>query len=153
MYGVVGTDGVVYGPVAVPALYDWIAQGRVVPTTTLIDGQGRRLMASAAPELQGAFPVAAPTPYFAPVPHAFVPGKSKRAALAYAFFLGFAGAHRFYLGHRATGWAMLLMNLAALRADVGLAIPLVVIATVWLIVDMARIGSGSLREANGAPLR
>ena len=150
MYGVVGTDGVVYGPVPVAALFEWVAQGRIVPTTTLIDWQGRHLPAAMAPELRGAFPTAAPPP---PVFPAYDPTlKSRRTALWLAFLLGFAGAHRFYLGHRATGWAMLLLNLAACGAGLQLGILLFVATTLWLMADMAMIAAGSLRDAAGRPL-
>ena len=147
MYGVVGTDGVVYGPVPASALFEWVAQGRIVPGTILIDWQGRHVPAASVPELQGAF---APTmPATMPFP---VGGKSKRTALWLAFLLGFAGAHRFYLGHRATGFAMLALNLVACGAGIRLGIMIAIGATIWLGVDMARIVSGSLREADGRPL-
>ena len=147
MYGVVGTDGVVYGPVPASALYEWVAQGRIVPGTTLIDWQGRHVMAASVPELQGAFSVY-PRPSDVPA----LGGKSKRTALWLAFLLGFAGAHRFYLGHRATGFAMLLLNLVACGAGIRLGIIIAVGATIWLGIDMAMIVSGSLREADGRPL-
>lgn len=158
MYGVVGTDGVVYGPVPVAALFEWIAQGRVVPTTTLIDYQGRPLMAAAVPELQGAFPM--PTQPYAPgYPRpdaAFYapPTKRKSVALLLAFLLGFLGAHRFYLGHTGSGLAMLALNVAALAfvTDWQMAILIEVVATIWLIADMAMIGAGKLVGTDGRPL-
>ncbi len=152
MYGVVGTDGVVYGPVPVAALFEWVAQGRIVPTTTLIDWQGRHLAASAVPELQGAFPVQTQA-YGYPRPDAHGPPlKSRRTALLLAFLLGFAGAHRFYLGHRGTGVAMLGLNLSACGAGIRNGILIEVVATVWLIADMAMIAGGTLRQADGRPL-
>ena len=156
MYGVVGSDGVVYGPVPAATLYEWIASGRVVASTTLIDWQGRHLPASMAPELHGAFPAASPSPAIptgAAVPYG-PPLKSRKAALWLAFFLGPFGAHRFYLGHTASGIAMLALNLASLAflTNLTMAIGLGVLTTGWLIVDMARIAGGGLREANGRPL-
>ena len=148
MYGVVGTDGVVYGPVPASALFEWVAQGRIVPGTILIDWQGRHVPAASVPELQGAFNVY-PHPDTMPLAPG---GKSKRTALWLAFLLGFAGAHRFYLGHRATGFAMLALNLVACGAGIRLGIMIAIGATVWLGVDMAMIVSGSLREADGRPL-
>ena len=148
MYGVVGTDGVVYGPVPAAALYEWVAQGRIVPGTILIDWQGRHVPASMVPELQGAFPDHAPT--FTP---AYDPGrKSKRTALWLAFLLGFVGAHRFYLGHRATGLAMLVLNLAVCGVGIRMGILLAVVATGWLIADMTRLAGGGLVGADGRPL-
>lgn len=155
MYGVLGTDGVVYGPITVAGLYEWIAQGRVVPGTVLIDGQGRQMMAGSVPELQGAFPVQAPVyapPSFPQGGLYAGPSKRKSVALLLAFLLGFAGAHRFYLGHTWSAVAMLVLNVAALRVDVSMAILLVVVSTIWLIADMAAIGAGRLRPADGRPL-
>ena len=148
MYGVVGTDGVVYGPVPASALFEWVAQGRIVPGTILIDWQGRHVPAASVPELQGAF-----TPSMPPASMTLAPGgKTKRTALWLAFLLGFAGAHRFYLGHRATGFAMLALNLVACGAGLRLGILIAVGATIWLGVDMAMIVSGSLRESDGRAL-
>ena len=146
----VGTDGVVYGPVPVATLHEWIATGRVVPMTTLIDWQGRRLAAAALPELQGAF---APPPQAVPT---FDPTlKSKKTALLLAFFLGPFGAHRFYLGYRGSAYAMLGLNLATfcVASSLPAIVGLVLVTTIWLLTDMAMIASGSLREANGRALR
>ncbi len=156
MYGVVGTDGVVYGPVPVAALFEWVAQGRIVPGTILIDWQGRHVPASALPELQGVFPTQVSpyaAPFAAPMPFA-VPSKRKSVALLLAFLLGFLGAHRFYLGHTRTGFAMLVLNIAAFAfvTNVGMAILIEIVATVWLIVDMGLIGAGRLVGIDGRPL-
>lgn len=151
MYGVVGTDGVVYGPVPVAALFEWIAQGRVVPGTILIDWQGRQIPAAMIPELQGAFPLS-PPPSAPPLHPAGA--KRKSVALGLAFLVGFLGAHRLYLGHTRSGVAMLALNVAALcfTADLGLAILLFLVTTLWLVADMAMIASGRLMDAGGRPL-
>jgi len=63
MYSVVGSDGQVYGPVDMATLSRWIAEGRIVPTTELIDPiDGRRIQAQQAPALMGSFPTAPQTP-------------------------------------------------------------------------------------------
>ena len=149
MYGVLGTDGVVYGPITVAGLYDWIAQGRVVPATVLIDGRGRQMMAASVPELQGAFPIQ--TQAYT-LPSYAGPSKRKSVALLLAFLLGFAGVHRFYLGRPWSALAMFALNVVALRVDLSVAILLVVVSTIWLIADMAAIGAGRLRPPNGVPL-
>lgn len=148
----VGTDGVVYGPVDLPTLFQWAAQGRLVPTSVLIDRLGRQLPASAAPELQNAFPIQ--PQYYAPPAAYGPPPKSRRTALWLAFLLGFCGAHRFYLGHTWTGVAMLLLNVAVLGflSNVEVMLALALAAFLWPIVDMAMIASGNLREANGREL-
>ena len=179
MYGVVGTDGVVYGPVPVAALYEWIAQGRVMPTTVLIDHQGRSIPAAMLPELRGAFPMtAAPISPFAPAAPVYgLSPKSRRVALWLVFLLGFLGAHRFYLGHFKTGLAMLVVSfvagvsfvravagvlgavasgspsLGSLGSGSGLTSLIEIVATVWPIVDVAMIMSGKLTDASGLPLR
>ena len=72
MYSVVGSDGQVYGPVDMATLSQWIAEGRVTPTTNLIDPlDGRTLPAGQAPALMGNFP---PAPVQAPpMPGPFPP--------------------------------------------------------------------------------
>ncbi len=49
MYTVVALDGQKYGPVDLPTLNAWAADGRVVPTTTLESADGQRLQASQVP--------------------------------------------------------------------------------------------------------
>ena len=152
MYGVLGTDGVVYGPITVAGLYEWIAQGRVVPGTVLIDGQGRQMMAASVPELQGAFPIQ-PQAY-APSLYAG-PAKRKSIAVLLAFVFGFLGAHRLYLGHVPSGIAMLALNVVAygvVRNNVALALLLAVVAGLWQIVDIGAIAAGRLRPPDGQPL-
>lgn len=152
-----GTDGVVYGPVPLATLFEWVAQGRVVPGTVLIDWQGRRLVAASLPELQGAFPPVAPpiANGFPPTAPYGGPTKSKRTALLLAFFLGPFGAHRFYLGHPVSGVAMLLLNLSvfAVTSNLEAVVAITVATTVWLIVDMALIAAGKLAPRDGSPLR
>jgi len=140
----------------------WIAEGRIVPTTELIDPiDGRRIQAQQAPAFMGSFPTAAPgyppagygaTPYGAyPRPDMMAytgPPKSKVAAALLAFFLGGFGIHRFYLGHTATGVAMLVLFVIGL-ATCGVTSAAV---GVWAFVDFILILTGSLREPNGREL-
>lgn len=158
MYSVVGSDGQVYGPVDMATLSRWIAEGRIVPTTELIDPiDGRRIQAQQAPALMGTFPTAAPgypppggmpMAYGHPRPDMMAyagPPKSKVAAILLSFFLGALGIHRFYLGHNGTGIAMLLLTV--LTCGYGS-----VITGIWAIVDLILIATGGLREANGREL-
>ena len=109
-----------------------------------------------APELQGAFQTqaqiqaqSAAYPRLDPyaMPMAYLPSsKKKSTAMWYAFLLGFLGAHRFYLGHYWTGLVMLVLNIAVCGAGIQMGIVLGVVTTIWLIVDMAMISSGALRQ-------
>ncbi len=61
MFSVVGSDGAVYGPVDEATIRAWIAQGRVVPTTNLIEPlTGRVLAAGQSSALADAFAATAP---------------------------------------------------------------------------------------------
>lgn len=158
MYSVVGSDGQVYGPVDTETLRQWIAEGRILPTTNLVDPlDGRMIQAQHAPVLMGTFP----DPYLTPqAPHpqahayprpdlaAYGPPKSKVAALVIAFFLGNLGIHRFYLGHTSSGIAMLALFGAGFFtcgiAHIALA--------VWWLVDLILIATGALCEPNGRAL-
>ncbi len=157
MYSVVGSDGQVYGPVDMATLSRWIAEGRIVPTTELIDPiDGRRIQAQQAPALMGTFPTTGapgypPQSYGYPRPGMMAyaaPPKSKVAAALLAFFLGSFGIHRFYLGHTATAIAMLVLTVVGFltcgvtAAAVG----------VWAFVDFILILTGNLKESNGRDL-
>lgn len=175
MYSVVGADGQVYGPVDMATLSQWIAEGRIVETTNLIDPlDGRVLQAGQAPALMGTFPTVATTPPRPPTmtipgPH-LTPGptnvghqpyggyprgdmapyagppKSKLVAILLALFLGGFGIHRFYLGHAGTGVALLLLTIFVSWWTCG------IITFVWCVVDVILIATGALRESNGREL-
>jgi len=74
------------------------------------------------------------------------------ATFLYCFFLGIFGAHRFYLHQWGKGFARLLLPLLAVAAAVGVlalsldptlivvtAGPLLLIALIWMIIDLFRI--------------
>ena len=167
MYSVVGTDGQVYGPVDMETLTQWIKEGRILPTTNLIDPlDGRTLQAQDAPVLYGMFPTASAVPpnpprmgqapgyYPSSSPGnqvtmnnsyqrgSLAPPKSKVVAILLAFFFGTIGVHRFYLGHIGTGAAMLLLVVCTC----GFA---GIITWVWSIIDLIMIATGGLKDASG----
>lgn len=77
MYTVIGSDGQVYGPVDVDTIKKWIADGRVIAATNLVDAfAGRTLRASDVPELVGMFNTAPPLANQAPPRAIDVPGAS-----------------------------------------------------------------------------
>lgn len=167
MYSVIGADGQVYGPVDLDTIRRWCQEGRVLPTTNLIDPiDGRVFPASYAPELAASFaqqPPVAPqfqapsatmgtgypiqgTPYPRQYgqPYGGSP-RSKVVGIVLAFFLGSLGIHRFYLGHTGSGIAMLLITV--LTCGYG-----GIITGIWALVDLIRIATGSLRDVNEHPL-
>ncbi|MCB0824667.1 MAG: TM2 domain-containing protein [Armatimonadetes bacterium] len=50
MYSVIGPDGMIYGPVDAQTLQQWVNEGRVLPTTTIIDANsGQHVQAQSHP--------------------------------------------------------------------------------------------------------
>lgn len=71
--------------------------------------------------------------------------KQKSTALVLAVLLGFLGAHRFYLGHTATGLAMLVLTFVGCICSIhGILL--------WVIVDAILIATDQLRDADGGYL-
>lgn len=166
MYSVIGGDGQVYGPVDVPTLQRWCAEGRVAPTTHIIEtATGRQMPAASAPILNGYFAIqpAAPNPmsppmspmssmqspsnYYRGFPGGFAgqSSKSKLAAILLAIFLGAFGIHRFYLGH--TGSAVAMLLLTVLTCGYG-----GIITGIWALIDALLIATDSLTDVNGLKL-
>ena len=165
MYSVVGSDGQVYGPVDMQTLGQWIAEGRVTPTTNLIDPlDGRVIPAGQAPALMGNFPnlpyasppksgSAMPVNAFSAYPRGDMmaypgPPKSRLAAALLAFFLGWIGLHRFYLGYTGMGVGMIALFILGPCSCWSTWLVL----GVWQLVDTILAATGSLREANGRAL-
>ena len=74
----------------------------------------------------------------------------KSALIAYVlwFFLGYLGAHRFYLGHTGTGVAILLLTIAsAILSFVMIGLVLFIIPAIWVLVDAFLI-PGMVARAN-----
>ena len=171
MYSVVGGDGAVYGPVDVPTIRAWIAQGRVTPATNLIEPlTGRVLRADQSQDLVGAFGAQVPPvqsgpsasfnatfnpgpsfhPGIAPYPNAaygaYVPSpRNKIVAIVLAFFLGGIGIHRFYLGYSGRGLFMLLF--VVFTCGYG-----GFVTGVMALIDLVRIATDSLPDAEGRTL-
>ena len=66
MYSVMGSDGQKYGPVDVSTLKNWCREGRVTPTTNIVDEVSGRVVPAST--LQDLFDVFTPAPSAAPGP-------------------------------------------------------------------------------------
>lgn len=173
VYYVYGPDGQHYGPADTATLRQWCSQGRILRTTILVDAYTQtQVQAQNLPELADLLaaippPIAPPTVTALPpnVPpgtpivqvHNYVQvpssnplasslGRRNRwVAAALAFFAGAFGVHRFYLGDTNTGVAMALITV--LTCGYG-----GIITGIWALVDLVRILTGSMNDANGIPL-
>ena len=165
-YSIIGGDGNQYGPVEINVLVQWAHEGRVIPTTGIVDHEhGRNFLAKDLAELA---PVFAPPPrvnspvqqrQILPVPHyTYVPGitmdvygrplKNKYVAAILAFFFGVFGVHRYYLGYSGVGTIQLMLCLLSpLTCFISLAV-----VSIWSLVDMVLCLTGSLTDSHGNPL-
>lgn len=162
-YLVVGTDGKRYGPADAPTLLRWIREGRLVAGTVLIDADsGAQCSAASVSELRMAFFDPAPQPAASaadplqatrtayrpatPRPDVLSPlridvsGKSKVVAGLLGIFLGWCGAHRFYLGFPGVGIVMILSNV---MCGFG---------AIWGFVEGILCLAGVMRDGEGRPL-
>ena len=98
----------------------------------------------------------APQPAHGPGPHGgagrqmMYDAQKKSAGAAYLlwFFLGWVGAHRFYLGSSGSGAAMLILWLVGLfTAIVGIGLILIAAVGIWWFVDLLLI-PGIIRDHN-----
>lgn len=176
MYSVVGSDGQVYGPVDLMTLRLWIAEGRIIPTTSLIDPQdGRVIQAQMAPALSGSFPntmTASPKAppagrYGGPnAGHAPVP-MNDYGQSAY----GYPRPDLMHYGPPKSKVAAILLAffLGSLgihrfylgHSGTGIAMLLITVLTcgyggiitgIWALIDLILIATDSLRESNGRAL-
>ncbi len=80
--------------------------------------------------------------------------KSMLVGILLALFFGSFGAHRFYLGHGASAWGMLMLTILGIATScVGIGVVLVLATGIWAIVDVIMMATGSLTDADGRPLR
>ena len=77
--------------------------------------------------------------------------KSQLVALLLAVFLGGFGIHRFYLGYTTIGVIQLIMGvLGYLTSFLLIGIPILLALYVWVIIDIIRIATGTLKPADGS---
>ncbi|MEP6754462.1 MAG: TM2 domain-containing protein [Chthonomonadales bacterium] len=166
-YSIIGGDGNQYGPVEVNVLVQWAREGRIVPTTGIVDhDHGRNFLAKDLAELA---PIFAPPPPHSgrmtaarqplPVPHyTYVPGmrvdaygrplKNRWVAGLLAIFFGIFGVHRFYLGYSGIGTVQLLMCLLSpFTCFISLAVVII-----WSFIDGIICFAGGMTDSYGNPL-
>ncbi|MDO4649109.1 MAG: TM2 domain-containing protein, partial [Eubacteriales bacterium] len=83
-----------------------------------------------------------------------VSDKSKLTAALLCLFFGGFGVHRFYLGHSALGGVMVGLTVFGILTSILIfGIFIVIGVGVWAFVDFIMILTGSIKDANGLPLR
>ena len=173
-YSLIGADGKTYGPADENALVDWARAGRINAATKLRCLEtGHDLTADMIPAL-GLSPatvaaLASSPVQGVPLPTERVPlpqqqtfitaqsfmqyeatKKSDAVAFALLGFLGWAGAHRFYLGKTGSAAAMLIISvLSFFLMFVLIGVFTIWITVIWIYVDLFLI-PGMVREQNQA---
>ena len=159
MYSIIGADERQYGPVELPTLIQWAREGRVIPTTTVLDhSTGRRFLAKDMEQLAAVF---TPTPTVAPpvtAPRrsravasgspAYVtikPRRSRIVAAILGILLGPFGVHRYYLGYSGVGTLMLCITL--FTCGIG-----AVFTAIWGFIEGILCLVGAMTDADGRPL-
>jgi TM2 domain-containing membrane protein YozV len=86
----------------------------------------------------------------APVATAGVSPKSRLATSLLAFFLGYFGAHRFYIGKTGTAMAMLVLGIVGIPlCFVLVGIPIVIGVSVWRLIDFILAVAGKMEDSDG----
>ncbi|MDG4576256.1 MAG: TM2 domain-containing protein [Defluviicoccus sp.] len=76
--------------------------------------------------------------------------KSSTTAYLLWFFLGWSGAHRFYIGNTGTGAAILILSVVGFALSVvGVGFIILLVPLIWLIVDLFLI-PGMVRDKNNS---
>ena len=86
----------------------------------------------------------------APIAAAGVSPKSRLATSLLAFFLGYFGAHRFYIGKTGTAMVMLVLGIVGIPlCFVLVGIPIVIGVTVWRLIDFIIAVTGNMKDKDG----
>ena len=76
--------------------------------------------------------------------------KSRLATSLLAFFLGYFGAHRFYIGKTGTAMVMLVLGIVGIPlCFVLVGIPIVIGVTVWRLIDFIIAVTGNMKDKDG----
>ena len=83
-------------------------------------------------------------------PAARISPKSRLATSLLAFFLGYFGAHRFYIGKTGTAMVMLVLGIVGIPlCFVLIGIPIVIGVSVWRLVDFIFAVAGKMTDKDG----
>jgi len=86
----------------------------------------------------------------APIAAAGISPKSRLATSLLAYFLGYFGAHRFYIGKTGTATVMLVLGIVGIPlCFVLVGIPIVIGVAVWQLIDFVFAVAGKMRDSNG----
>jgi TM2 domain-containing membrane protein YozV len=106
-----------------------------------------------APPPQPVYQQPPPSPFAAPQfppAEAVISPKSRTTAGLLWFFLGWAGAHRYYMGKIGTGILMLLLFIAGMATYfIGVGIFVLSALSLWLFIDLILILTGKFKDKNG----
>ena len=76
--------------------------------------------------------------------------KSRLATTLLAWFLGYFGAHRFYIGKTGTAIVMLVLGIVGIPlCFVFVGIPIVIGVAVWSLVDFIIAVTGNMKDKDG----
>jgi TM2 domain-containing membrane protein YozV len=76
--------------------------------------------------------------------------KSRLATTLLAWFLGYFGAHRFYVGKTGSAMVMLVLGIIGIPLClVFVGIPIVIGVAVWRLVDFIIAVTGNMRDKDG----
>lgn len=156
MYVIFGADGKAYGPVDVRTICQWVDEGRVIPSTVLLEvSTNRQFLAQDVPALSIAFTHRYPAALGVAVPGQVHTGmirpglnpipKNKVTAIILTVLLGGFGVHRFYLGHHATGALMLVLTLLT---PVTFCLSFVAVS-IWTTVDLIALVADRMPDSDG----
>ena len=162
-YSIVGADDREYGPVERDTLVKWAVEGRVVERTPIKDhGTGRRYLACDMAELAAVFntPPAdlMPTRDAQPIIPAYTsylpatyhgPARNRLVAGLLGIFLGWLGAHRFYLGYTSIGVVQILLGTVLIPFTCGTSM---IAAVLWGAIEGVICLFGGMPDADGRPL-
>jgi len=83
-------------------------------------------------------------------PAAGISPKSRLATTLLAWYLGYFGAHRFYIGKTGTAIVMLVLGIVGIPlCFVLVGIPIVIGVSVWRLIDFIIAVTGNMRDKDG----
>ena len=76
--------------------------------------------------------------------------KSRLVVTLLAFFLGYLGIHRFYIGKTGTAVTMLLLSIVGVATSwIAVGIPMLVAVEIWALIDFIMAVAGAMKDTEG----